>query len=326
MKKNLVLFLMFASLMAGVSAQTIEEATQAYNAGVTANNAGNLEEAILQFTSCLEMSQKIFAESSDEQADNYIMTIKPLLPDLYYKLGTTQIKNSEIDKGIATLNKCIEVSKQFGNEPTIAKSEKALLQVYYKRGVASFKEKNYEGALADMNQVLVYDPNYVSAYYLKSVVYSSTENDELLKATANKGIEVALAANDTINEEKISSNAKKYFLKKGNAAKTAKNYNEAISALNSSLEYDANDATTLYLLSSTYFDKADYAKAIEIGTKAVEKEKGGNEATAKIYMVIAESNAKTGNNAAACAAYKKAAYGQYAELANYRIQHELKCE
>lgn len=326
MKKNVVLFLLLAMFVTKLSAQTIEEATQAYNAGVTANNEGNLEEAIVQFTACLEMSQKIFAESADEQADNYVMTIKPILPDLYYKLGSSQIKNSEIDKGIATLNKCIEVSKTFGNEATVSKTEKALLQVYYKRGVASFKEKNYESALTDMDQVLVYDPNYVSAYYLKSVVYSTTENDELLKLTANKGIEVALAANDTSNEQKIRSNAKKYFLKKGNADKSAKNYNEAILALNSSLEYDATDATTLYLLSSTYFDKSDYVKAIEFGEKAIANEKGGNEDKAKIYMVIAESNAKNGNVEAACAAYKKAAYGQYTELANYRIEHELKCQ
>lgn len=324
--KSTVMLLALLALPFSMFAQTLEEAQKAYNAGVTAKNDGNIEEALKQFTSCVEMCEVLYEEEEDETAEELMYTVQAVIPGMYLKLGSDQITAKQISEGIETLNKTIEVSESYGDSETKKKAEKYLTQVHYKVGASKYKAGELDAAITELDKALAINPNYVSAYYLKSVVYKKKGDDEALKTTALKGIEVADAKGDTKNKAKIAKLGKGHFLKKGNEAKGASKYDEAITNLNTALEFAPTDATTLYLLSTTYLAKGSYADAIETGNKAVENEKGDDEAKAKIYMTIAEAQTKKGDTSAACATYKKAAVGQYAELANYRIQHELKCE
>ena len=324
--KLLVTLIAFMAFSFAASAQTLEDAQKAYNAGVTAKGEGNIEEAIKQFTSCVEMCEVLYEEEEDETAEELMYSVQAVIPGLYLKLGSDQITAKQITAGVETLNKTIEVADSYGDGDTKKKAEKYLTQVHYKVGASKYKAGELDAAITELNNALAINPNYVSAYYLKSVVYKKKGDDEAFKATALKGIEVADAKGDSKNKAKIAKLGNGHFLKKGNDAKGASKYDEAIANLNTALEFAPTDATTLYLLSTTYLAKGSYANAIDAGNKAVENEKGNDEAKAKVYMTIAEAQTKKGDNSAACATYKKAAVGQYAELANYRIEHELKCE
>lgn len=324
--KGLVLLLALIATPFFVNAQTLEEAQKAYNAGVTAKSEGNIEEAIAQFTTCATACEYLVEEEEDETAEELMYSVQAAIPGLYLKLGSDQLQAKQVSEGLDNLYKAREVADLYGESETKKKAEKYITQVHYKLGASKYKSGDFDAALEQLDKSLAMNPNYVSAYYLKTVVYKKQGDDESLKATALKGMEVAAAKNDTKNKNKIAKLAHGHFLKKGNAAKSASNFDEAIANLNTALEFDATDATTLYLLSATYLAKGDNDNAISTGETAVENEAGGEEAKAKIYMVIAEAQTNKGDTGAACATYKKAAFGQYAELANYKIEHELKCE
>ncbi len=324
--KGIVLMMALLAFSFSMNAQTLEEAQKAYNAGVTAKGEGNLQEAITQFTTCVGMCETLYEEDEDETAEELMYSVQAVIPGLYLQMGTEQLKNQQVDEGVETLKETVKIAGDYGDAEVKDKAEKYLAQVYYKLGASKYKAGEMDAAIAELDKALEVSPDYIGAYYLKTVVYKKKEDDEMLKSTALEGIAKADASNETKYKEKIQSLANSHFLKKGNDAKTAGNYDEAITNLNSALEFNSSDVTSLYLLSSSYLEKGSYDEAIEAGNKGVEAETGGEEAQAKIYMIIAESQAKKGDVGGACATYKKAAVGQYAELANYRIEHELKCE
>lgn len=324
--KSTVLLIALLVLPFTIMAQTLGEAQVAYNAGITANGEGNIEEAISQFTTCIEACEYLVDEEEDETAEELMYTVQAVVPKLYYQLGTDQLKNQEIEKGLANIYKAKEVAENYGDQETIDKTKKTIPQIHYKIAASKYKAGEMENAITELDKAIAANANYGSAYYLKAVVYKKQKNDDAVSETAKLGIEAAKRANDSKTEKKIVDLGKKHFLKKGNESKGASKYDEAVNYLNKSLEFDDSDPTTLYLLAQTYNAQKKYAQAIEAGLKATESETRGDEAKAKIYMVIAEAQTAKGDTSSACATYKKAAVGQYAELANYRIQHELKCQ
>lgn len=318
-----ILFLLVSFM---VSAQTLEDAQKAYNAAVAANNDSNYVEAITQFKICLEACEYLVEEQEDEQAEQIMITVQSVLPEKYLTLGQLQIKQKQVSEGLANVYSAMEAARKYGNKNIEDKAKKIIPQVHYSIAASLFKEDKLDEAIAECDKAILIDNNYASAYYIKAVVLKKKGDDAAFKSASLSGIAACKRINDTKNEQKIVELAYKYFLKKGVDAKGASKYDDAIANLNSALEFNANDATTYYLLASIYSTQAKYSEAIAAGQKSIEFETGNDEVKAKVYMIIAESQAKKGDNAAACAAYKKAAVGQYAESANYQIQHVLKCE
>ncbi|MBN1117838.1 MAG: tetratricopeptide repeat protein [Bacteroidales bacterium] len=319
-----VLFLFAVTIMA--SGQTLEEAQKAYNAGITANSEGNTEEAIKQFTACIEACEYLVEEEEDEEAETLQYTVEDVLPNLYLNLGTEQLQNENIEAGLANLYKAKETAGWYGKDDVAKKAGDRIAKAHYAEGVNKYKASDLDGAVADLDKAIAADADYSSAYYVKAVILKKKDDDAAFKATALEGIAACKRSNDTKMLSKIEDLAFKHFLKKGNDAKVASKHDEAVSLLNSALEFGENDVTTLLLLAQTYSAQENLDAAIETGNKAVENETNGAEAQAKIFIIIAEAYAKKGDNSAACAAYKKAAVGQYAEHANYQIEHVLKCE
>jgi tetratricopeptide (TPR) repeat protein len=322
--KSLIAALLFLAPFV-LNAQTLEDAQKAYNAAVTANNEGNLPEAITQFNVCLEACDYLVEEQEDETAEELQMTVQGVVPKLYLQLGSDQLQNQQITEGLENIYKAKEAGNKFGDKETVEKANKVIPQVHYKLAAQFYKEEKLDEAIAECDKAIAADADYTNAYYIKAAILKK-KDDASFKTVALAGIAVCKRINDTKNEQKIVDLGYKTFLKKGVDAKGASKYDEAISDLNSALEFSPNDATAFYLLASIYNAQGKNADAIAAGQKAIEFETGGDEAKAKIYMIIAESQAKKGDNAAACAAYKKAAVGQYAESANYQIVHVLKCQ
>lgn len=323
-KKIIILAIMLLPVM--VFAQTMEDAQEAYKAAVAADQAGNTEEAIEQFNKCIEACEYLVEEEEDEKAEQLLISVQPIVPKLYLSLGAGQIKDGETEKGLENLNKAKETAGYAGDQQTVDKVNNILPQVYYKLGTAKYKSEDLDGAIIELDKAIAANTDYVAAYYLKAFIYKKKKDDATFKDVALKGIAAAKRSNDAKMQTKIQDLGLKHFLKKGNDAKGSAKYDDAISYLNSALEFNDKDGTTLYLLTSTYSSKGDYSAAIETGKKAIEAETGGAEAKAKIYLVIAEAHAKKGNNSAACDAYKKASVGQYEEHAQYQIKHVLKCQ
>lgn len=318
------MFVLAVSFVA--TAQTMEEASKAYNAGAAANSENNLSEAIKQFEICITACEYLVENEESEEAETLLATVQAALPKLYYQLGTEQLQNQQNDEGLANVYKAKAVAKTYGDKETVEKANTIIPQVHYKIAATKYKAEDLDGAITELDKAIAANPDFSNAYYLKAVVLKKKDNDAAFKETAINGLAACKRSNDADAEKKIKDLGYKHFLKKGNDAKAAQKYDIAVGHLNSALEFNPDDATTLYLLASTYSAQNKLDDAIKTAENAIENEKGGAEAQAKIYLLIAEAQVKKGNNAAACAAYKKAAVGQFAEHANYQVQHVLKCE
>lgn len=324
--KSIITVLVLSIMPISLTAQSLEEAQKAYNAGVTANGEGNVEEAIAQFTTCIEACEYLVEEEESEEAQTLMDQITLVVPKLYLQLGTDQLQNQEMESGLANVYKANETAGNYGDDETLEKTKNIIPKIHYKVGAGKYKAGKLDEAIAEFDKAIAVNPDYASAYYLKAVTYKKKGDDENFATVATQGINAAKRSNDKKMETKISELARKHFLKKGNDAKGASKYDEAETFLNKSLEFGPGNSTALYLLAQTYVSTKKYDDAIEAGNKAVEGETKGDEAKAKIFMVIAEAQVAKGDTAGACASYKKAAVGQYAELANYKIEHELKCQ
>ena len=89
--KKIVLnvFIPFLSLLfaTGISSgQTLNEAKEAFNNGVSAIQSDSLDEAILQFNKCMEIYSGL-DEYDSMEAEDMIVQIETKLPALYYQVA-----------------------------------------------------------------------------------------------------------------------------------------------------------------------------------------------------------------------------------------------
>jgi tetratricopeptide (TPR) repeat protein len=321
-----LLTLLFISAPVLLSAQTFGDAQKAYDAAVIASNDSNYAETINQFNICLDVCDKLISGKKDEKAYELKVAVQKVLPVSYLLLGQDQIKNKKLNEGLSNFYKALELAQKFENLNIEERAKKIIPQVHYSLAAKYLKENKPDEAISECDKAIAIDTNFINAYYLKIVALNQKDDDAAFKSAALISIAACKRLGDQINEQKMVDFSHKYFLKKAINAKGISKIDEAINFLNSALEFYPNDAIAYYLLASIYNAQGKYSEAISAGQKSVEFETGGDVAKAKVYMIIAEANAKNGDNTAACTAYKKAAFGQYAESANYQIEQVLKCK
>jgi tetratricopeptide (TPR) repeat protein len=307
----------------GVSAQSLEEAKALYNQGGEAVQGGNLELGVEKFAACIEMCETLVDEEEDMEAEELMLSVQQNVPKLYYQIGMDKIKSNDIDGGLDNLYKARETAEYYSDSDILDKTTKVLPQIHYKLGANAYKSENFEASLADLDKAIAVDPDYANAYYLKAVVYKSQDKDDLLISTARKAIEAANASNDIKTRDNTSKLAGGHFLKKGNDAKAATNYADAIKFLDLSLEFENNNPTTHYLLTSIYVSQQNWDKAIAAANEGLKYEEGTTKA--RFYYELGNAHYGKGDKAGACEAYSKAAVGDYIEHANYQMEQVVKC-
>lgn len=319
-----VLFALFVAI--GSYAQSPSEIGEMFKTALETKDGGDVEGAIAQLEECLEVAIEYNDEYEDEQVGSIIDQIEENIPKLYMTLSTSKLKAKDYTGGLKSAYKTKEIAEGYGDAETAKKATAMITQVHYKMGASKFKAQDFDAAIAQFDKALAANPDYVKAAYLKTVCFSKKGDDENLKASANNTNAIAEKTNNPAEAAKVNKLAANYFLKKGNEAKGANNYDEAIANLKSSLEFGENNTTTMYLLADVYKAKGDHAAAIETAQKALEVETGGAEAVAKLNFLIGEAQQAKGDNAAACAAYKLVTVGPYAENAKYKVETELNCQ
>jgi tetratricopeptide (TPR) repeat protein len=118
--------------------------------------------------------------------------------------------------------------------------------------------------------------------------------------------------------------ALEYFRAAGSKASQANNLPDALSLLNRAAKY-GNDKDLFYYFSDVYNKQKNFDKGLESGQKGLALETGTPEAKAKFYFQIATAFFGKGQTAEACAAYKNAMFGAFAEASKVQIGN-LKCK
>lgn len=301
-----------------VNAQTINEVKQAWNDGLAAKEAGNYEEAITLLESCIDMCVTLVDEEENEEAEDLLYNAEDLLPQVKYQIAKDAFEAKEINKSAELFKESLKSGESYGNQTIIDNSKKYLTQIYYVKGGKKYKAKDFEGAIAEFDKALQYDPNFAKAYYWKMAIAKNNNEREKVKEFADKGLAASTASKDRKTSEKIKGSASAYFLNAGIDAKKAAKYNDAVANFEQAVEYDNESANAYYYMAAVKNEMKDWSGAVEAASKAVEIETSPAE-NAKMYYELGTAYAGKNDNSNACNAFKKAAVGQYAEAANYQL-------
>ncbi len=323
-KLSVIFFTLLMSMNLALG-QSLNEVKEAFNNGVSAIQSNSYEEAITQFNACLEMYSELDEEEALEGED-MIIQIESKLPTLHSQVAMDFVQAKDLDNAIAEFEKTVEVANKYNDEATAEKAQQIIPQLYYQNAAAKYKNKNFEGALADYNKATDLNPEYEKAYYMKSVIYKKIGDEASFIESTKKAIEYAQKNNEQTVLEKAKQSGNTYFLKKGDDAKSSEQYDDAKKYLNLALEFDNKDALSYYLLATVNNLQKNYDGAIEAASKALEYESDDDAKKARIYYEMANAMKEKGQNDEACAAYKNASHGAYKEAAEYQIVHVLKCE
>ena len=105
--------------------QTLNEAKEAFNSGVSEIQANNYKAAIAQFNNCLEIFSEL-DEADAMEGEDMIIQIESKLPTLHYQVAMESVQAKEIDKAIPEFEKTVEIAKKYNDQPTAVKAEQII--------------------------------------------------------------------------------------------------------------------------------------------------------------------------------------------------------
>lgn len=300
-------------------AQTKNDAITAYNKAVELMKTDQVG-AIAPFEECIGICQKVGAD-----ADELRLKAEGVVPELYYAKATNLYKEKKVNESAAAYEEAIKVAQKYNSQKTVDKSNNALITVYNVLGTNYVKAGDNANALAYFNKILTINPKYIKAYLNKQVVYSKMDDPAKVSGVVDTIVNLATAENDTVSMAQAKKSARSYFIAKGSKAKAAKQYPQALESYNKALSYNIETTDIYYQLATIYNAQKKYDLALENVGKALQTATGTDDVMAKYYYeqgVAYAGKAETDN---ACAAFKKAQFGQFLQAAKAQ-QTNLKCK
>jgi tetratricopeptide (TPR) repeat protein len=302
-----------------VSSQTRNDVITFYNEGAKAMQT-NVPAAIAAFENVVTTSDKVGEEAADLK-----QKAVQVLPGLYYKLAATALNEKKPAAEIISSSKtAIAVSEKYGNTSNKEKAQKVLVQGYNNLAVDYFSGNDFEKALLTIDSLLLINPDYVNAIYNKALIYIKQDNDDAFEKTIDLYLEKVKTANDTIKTQKASTLALEYFRSAGSKANQANKLDEALTVLNKSAKY-GDDKDLFYFFADVFNKKGNFDNGAEYAQKGLDMEAGNAEAKAKFFYQLAVAQVGKGQTAEACASFKNALYGPFAEASKAQ-RTNLKCE
>ncbi|MBA7566050.1 hypothetical protein ES708_07737 [subsurface metagenome] len=319
--KQLFLIIVSAFIFApftGIS-QTNNDAISAYNEGaqlIKTDPAGAIE----AFNKCIKLCDAV----GDEAGETRVLA-ETQLPGLFYKIAMESYKQKNIEEAIERFKKTEEVADKYNNSSIQAKANKIIPQLYMVLGNSLMKQ-NPQEALENLDKAIELNPNLTKAYLSKGLIYKGLGDEENMKASLSKTIEVGFASNDIETANKAEQVLRTFFFNNAVKSLRAGNMAEAEAGFKSAVEYGSEDPTVYFQLGKIYNSNKQYDLAVKTLKRAEGFEKGGDVEKAGIFYEMGNAYIGLGNNSEACIAYKKAMFGDYAEGAKYQINEVLKCD
>ena len=334
--KKLLFSLLVLGFTTTVTAQDYSAAVQAYNQALELANSEQYQEAIDMYSQAKAMAQKaVDNEESTEKAQNLISLVDKKYPSLYYNLAGSKYSTFQQNKTIANLDATIDafqeagnIAEEYNNEEFVSKTSQVITRLMYSKSLLQFRNKQFDQALATLDQVTQRNPNYAQAFYQKAIVIKNKQGStvENFLAAIDKAIEVGNANDKSDVVSRAENSAAKELVYRGANATENENYSGAVELLNKALKYDADNADVHFRLAEAYNKRVMSDKAIAHARKALEFENGGRTDKAKIYFELASALKIKGNTEEACGAFKNAAYGEFKSPSEHQMEYELKCE
>jgi tetratricopeptide (TPR) repeat protein len=326
MKMNLRLPWNFAGILAvaalcstNLYGQDRNEVIKFYNEGATAM-ATNTKAAIAAFENVVSLSDKV-----GETAADLKQKAVQVLPGLYVKDASAAVSEKKpATEIIKSAKAAAKASEKYGSATNKENAGKILVQGYYAMGTEFFSKKDYANALLAFDSLLTINPDYSSAIYNKSLIYRSQNNAEAYEQTIDLFIAKQTDVNGGEKAKQASTQALEYFRAAGSKSNQANKLDEALGLLNKAAKY-GDDKDLFYYFADVYNKQKNYDNGASYAQKGLDLETGAPEAKAKFYFQLAMAQAGKGQTADACASFKNAMYGPFAEPSKAQ-RTNLKCK
>ncbi len=301
-----------------LNAQGRNDVITVYNEGAKAVQT-DLPAAIEAFENVIKLSDQV----GETAADLKEKAIK-VLPGLYFKYAYTALTDKKpAPEIIQAAKKSLAAAEKYGSATNKANSEKVLLQAYSTMSADFFNRSDYDNALLAYDSILMVNPGYLAAIYNKALIYIRQNNSDAFEETIDLYIEKLKAANDEEKVKQASTTALEYFRAAGSQADQAEKLDEALVLLNKAAKY-GDDKDLFYYFADVYNKQKDFNKGAEYAQKGLDLETGDAETKAKFYYQIANAQVGKGQTSEACASFKNAMYGAFAEASKAQ-RSNLKC-
>jgi len=319
MKKLTLIVAVFVFVGINVNAQvTRNDVITAYNEGAKAIQT-DTQAAINALEKVVVLSDQVGEEAADLK-----QKAVQVLPALYVRLAnSTLTEKKPAPEIISAAKKAISVAEKYKSDANKDKAEKILLQGYNVMASDFFAKNDFANAIQSFDSLLAINPSYLTAIYNKALIYIKQDDPDSFEKTIDLYIGQAKAANDTDKVEKASTMALEYFRSSGSKANQENKLDDALALLNRSAKY-GDDKDLFYFLADVHNKKNEFDAGAEFAQKGLSMETGDAEAKAKFYYQLAVAQAGKGQITEACASFKNALYGPFAEASKAQ-RTNLKC-
>lgn len=151
------LFIIIAALCFGaatMNAQTVAEATEAYNQAAQYLDAGDHANAVSYFKQALST-----AEKCESGADEIIANCKGTIAKIQFEIAKTYLRDKEFDKAIAQYGVAKDDATLYGDDEIVASVADILPKVYLQKATALQGTKDFAGSVEAAKTALGLEPD-----------------------------------------------------------------------------------------------------------------------------------------------------------------------
>jgi tetratricopeptide (TPR) repeat protein len=319
MRKIAAILVVSAIIGTNLSAQVMNDVIKVYNEGAKAMQTDS-QAAITAFENVISLSDKV-----GETAADLKQKAIQVLPGLYVKVASNALNEKKpAPEIIRAAKKAAAAAEKYGSASGKENAGKILVQGYYTMGTEFFTRKDYNNALLAFDSLLLINPGYPAAIYNKALIFRSQNNATAFEENIDLFIEKMKSGNDSVKVKQASKLALEYFRAAGSQANQANKLDEALVLLNKAAKY-GDDKDLFYFFADVYNKQKNFDKGAEYAQKGLDLETGNAEAKAKFYYQLAVAQVGKGQTANACASFKNAMFGAFAEASKAQ-RTNLKCE
>jgi len=319
MRKIAGILVVSAIIGTNLNAQTRNDVISAYNEGAKASQT-DAGAAIVAFEQVVTLADQV----GDEAADLKEKAMK-VLPGLYVKVALNAYNEKKpAPEIIDAAKKASAAAEKYGSSSNKATAGKILVQGYNKIGTEFFSETDYDNALLAFDSLLMINPDYANAIYNKALIYMRQNNNDAFEETIDSFLGKLESGKDDERIEQASTQALEYFRAAGSLANQEDSLDKTLVLLNKAAKY-GDDKDLFYYFADVYNKQEDFDSGAEYAQKGLDLETGEAEAKAKFYYQLAVAQAGKGETANACASFKNALYGPFADASKAQ-RTNLKCE
>lgn len=302
------------------------EVTALYNSAQEQAQNAKYDEAIDLFEQTLER-----ADAAGLQDIRQLVVGQ--LPRVYSARAATAYREFQRSKSIANVDASIEAfrdalaaAETYGDANAAAQASGAIPQLIYAKSIVQFSMGDLKASMVTLDQALAENPNYAQAMYQKGIVSRRIGEDvEVTVGYFDQAIALSATATRGNVAENARSQAVETLLFEAVTLSEERQYQRSVSLLDRAAAFGTGSADVHYRLAEVQNKRSEYASAIDHAQTALENESGGVVDKAKIYYELGFAHQMLNQRDQACAALKNAAYGDFRDPAQYKMEFELKC-